>query len=1366
MTFAALPAPSLNRWQPLRSGLLNLYRYDYEEFHFEDGRLLLRGNNGTGKSRILALQLPFLLDGEITPSRVEPDGDIAKRIEWNLLMGRYPERTGYTWIEFGRRLADGTAAYVTLGCGMRAIAGHTGLHSRWLFVTSQRIGRDLFLQNAQRQPHGAPRLTELIGSNGQVFKSAEDYRRAVDMALFGLGPRYPRLLELLIRLRRPQLSRKLEEDELSQTLSDALPTVNTTLIDEVAEAFRGLQADRDSLRGFEATRAGVETFLRDYRVYVRTAIRRRATAIRTAHSAFEEEQRKTRDAQRRLAETESNLAALERNQARLESELAGLEEEVSTLRASPEMRTADEIEQARKTAQMSSDALDAARVDEENAAARSSTAIGRLTRAEEESNKTLSLLENTLSGAAHLAADPGLTDEHIKYVGATTKEIGDAWIRRAEPALSRTIQLRREHVKHVRELELEINRANQAHAKAEDDRIRAADACTEAREEEFTSKRAFEEAAAALLKAYRTWCLGLRELAPTSADALEDSFNIWLEQRDGSSPLREAGEAAHLAAVDRLSAEVSRVKLQIEEIDRIGAALRDEINELERGVSPTPDPTRTRPADRGGRPGAPFWRLCDFRPGISSESRAGIEAALEASGLLDAWVLPDGSVVDPTTEDAFLSDLADDVPTNHLGQWLIAAVDETATSPAVHPGQVERLLQQIGVGRESGSHWVGEDGTWRMGPLTGRWTKPDAAFIGETTRAAARRRRIAELREQLGLRESERAAVNEALAALEGRRISADREAEAMPSDQPVNAAGYQLDQATARVNSTFIAHEVAERFAHEKRALLDSANRTLEKDAGDLRLTQWIGRLHDLEQAISDYAAALKGLWPTARHWMSVAAQLESVRQHADEARTMLHDRSERRQAADETAAAALSRYRTLQETHGAAAATVLAKLAAAEKLVAGQKAALAESRSQQLAQTALHAQARADHDRSVEERARHEDLRHVAIEHLQSAAAERLLAEAHSDLTHVERPPWTTTRAVEISRQIEPLLSDTASDEDSWRRRQNTIYNHVQELRDRLIAQGHQPETQQLEDIVLVRCLFQGQLNTMTELTDALETEINERQHLFAAREQEIIENHLLGEIAVELQRLIRDAESWISTANRELAARPTSTGMRFRFAWEAEPEGAFASVRKAFLRTSELWTPSERTELTRFLQERIRAEQMANEDGSWRDHLSGALDYRRWHRFVVERQQENVWRRLDKRTYGTGSGGEKALALTLPRFAAAAAHYRGASEKAPRLVMLDEVFAGIDPTMRAQCMGVLTQFDLDVVMTSENEWGCYPTVPGLGIYHLTAVPGIDAVAATHWIWNGTERRKVDIQQLAAVAPDDSPSTSTDDT
>jgi hypothetical protein len=99
------PDPTRERWQPLRIGLTDLFYYDHEEFAFRDGRLLLRGNNGTGKSKVLALTLPFLLDGELSSYRVEPDADPNKRMEWNLLLGGehpHPERLGYSWLEFGR----------------------------------------------------------------------------------------------------------------------------------------------------------------------------------------------------------------------------------------------------------------------------------------------------------------------------------------------------------------------------------------------------------------------------------------------------------------------------------------------------------------------------------------------------------------------------------------------------------------------------------------------------------------------------------------------------------------------------------------------------------------------------------------------------------------------------------------------------------------------------------------------------------------------------------------------------------------------------------------------------------------------------------------------------------------------------------------------------------------------------------------------------------------------------------------------------------------------------------------------------------------------------------------------------------------
>ena len=71
-----------NRWKMNRIGFVNFWLYDEEDFEFEDGKLLLRGQNGSGKSITTQSFIPFVLDGDRTPSRLDPFGSSDRRMEY------------------------------------------------------------------------------------------------------------------------------------------------------------------------------------------------------------------------------------------------------------------------------------------------------------------------------------------------------------------------------------------------------------------------------------------------------------------------------------------------------------------------------------------------------------------------------------------------------------------------------------------------------------------------------------------------------------------------------------------------------------------------------------------------------------------------------------------------------------------------------------------------------------------------------------------------------------------------------------------------------------------------------------------------------------------------------------------------------------------------------------------------------------------------------------------------------------------------------------------------------------------------------------------------------------------------------------
>lgn len=1342
-TTAPPPSPVKTRWHPLRSGLLNLYRYDDEEFVFEHGRLLIRGNNGTGKSRVLALQLPFLLDGETRPDRVEPDGDVAKRIEWNLLLGKYPDRLGYTWVEFGRRDDDGREHFLTLGCGLRAVEGRTGV-DRWFFITPLRVRRDFVLQTDQRQPLTHERLNETLAGRGEIFREASRYRAAVDAALFGLGERYGALIELLLRLRQPQLARKLDEKLLSAALGEALTPLRGELLDAIADSFRSLDADRADLAAQQDIARAVEVFLADYRRYLRIAVRRRTAAVRSAHAAYEEAQRGLRGAERTREETTARRAALEDELARVQGERASAEGALKALQESPEMRGIQALQQAREETRQKEAALRQSETDLAGAGQRAATATDEENRLTAEAETAAGAAREAANAAEHAAQLAALADDHRAAAGpllASPSSASGAVRTRVESLLRQ----RREGVAHLRALQREVSAAAQSHHTAQL-RLHEREAASRAAEvAESETRAALAAAADALIERYRTWASGCSELRPINVADLAEAFPAWLERREGASPFEASLQSARTVAAERFAAVQAGFDTRQREHETDLASVRDEIHQLETGVHAPPLPPPLRTSDRAGRPGAPLWRVCDFQPDLPAAERAGLESALEAAGLLDAWILPDGTLLDPATHDTFLLERDTVAPAATLARWLAPALrDDDPDTHGLSNAAIGRALAGIGAGEQSGEHWVGLDGRWQLGPLTGRASKALAEHLGESTRAATRRRQLAELR----VRETQLSASLAALAVeretLAARRAAADAEARAFPDHEPLRTAGAALGHALTALAQAAAAAEQARAAEDEARRAHDVVRQRRDTDAGDLGLLAWVDRLDALGEALHAYELTLARLWPALALWNKSDADAARTRELAARTRQEYETWQVRTRTAREAHEEARGRLGALLSTVGASEQELLEREAAQRAELQRLHDVVQQTESARLDTATTLARAAAEIERYTQERSERDAARQEHFVRLRHLVETGLAAEAEPTLGHDDFPDWSATRLVELARGLEEQLQDAPRDDATWAEVQSQIYHRVNALDDALVPHGLRPDTSALDDgLVVVRCPFQGRMCRPGEYAAALAEDLTHRERLLNQREREVIENHLLGDVAVELQTLLRRAEEWVDETNAELLARPTSTGMQLKFAWEADPEGppGLESARRCLRRKNALWTPEDRAGLAAFLQQRIEAERTAAPDRSWRDHLGAALDYRKWHRFSVLRQQNDQWVRLTRRTYGTGSGGEKALALTIPQFAAAAAHYRSAAPHAPRLILLDEVFVGIDSDMRAKCVGLLATFDLDFVMTSEREWGCYPTLPGLAICQLTARAGVEAVLVTRWLWNGRE-------------------------
>jgi uncharacterized protein (TIGR02680 family) len=1337
------------RYRFSRAGVRNVWQYDEQEFAFAGGRLLLRGTNGAGKSKTLEMLLPFVLDGD--SGALDATGRRGAGLVWLMDQGRSSDsgsRLGYVWVELTRKDENGVEHARTFGVGLR-LSPSAKQVTKWFFSTTRRIGEGLALDGPVGMlTTGA--LRDELGEDGSVFERAAEYRAHVGRILFGLDvERYDELLRLLYWLRRPQVGEEIDPRKIATMLSQALPALPEDTTRTIGATLDELTAFGEKIARREDALAGLQNLAGVYRRYSTGVLAGRSHEVTTAATAHSSAQRKLRGKTHERDEHERALAADRASAEVADTALRSAGARLEQLERGPGADRRKELELRR-------DALRTERSTVDNLALRSDTEHGRATRSRkhvgtaggrwrkqyaELEQSTVKLAESAARLGAGALTVPKPTDLPAGDDAAAATEhlahTSTLWEHVVEQSAAVGSGLAQVGVV-LGELDTALGDAQSAEQTASNDQQQAEKVENAAERKEGLLADAQRKAAAAEKQ-------HLRQVAQWTADPRSDELD--------ARPLTER-DAWDTAAIQGLRAATD--ELTTTHLDSLGArraaeqniatTARTELNAFikqrervaaERDPSP-PGPSWLRRRTDGI--GVPLWRLVDARPGLSDTDRAGIEAALEAAGLLDALVLPDGTALDPGSLDVVI---VPGSPTHDRG--LHTLLQPEPGSPVAQE-RVQALLESIATTGD-GPAVIGTDGSFALGPLRGRSSKPVAQYLGASARAAERLRRLAELDTQIAdTREREKSAEQHAKDL--GDRLEALRAwLNATPDGHEVLDAWRALDGATTARDEARVAAEEAARTAERSRRRFVE----LTERARTLATTAGVSPERDaVRSRVAEVAATRTALGrlprETARSLEQLQTWRDAVTQLADDVAS-----AEQAAAAAATARSALEVAEASYEAAKSAADPELRELDAKISAASEQKrmAASAVERLQHSVQALIGTRATAAEQVNTAQSA----LTDAEMHAQEAASALRQLAGVTGLIdaaVTVTEPSIRTTllsapegaALVALARHCQQLVAEqpTATVNELHQAGELARTTPAADLDPRLLVEHDELWSAQAE--------LGGTQAPITAVVENLAARVAEDRALLSGKERRLFEVHLLGDLGEALRTRLAEAGDLIAATNRILNDVKTSQGIRVRIDWAVrdDADAGTAEAVRLLLRMSQL-SGAERDRLRELMHGIIESSRAAAPEKSYTEHLATALDYRLWYTVTVRITRPEWTGTFRPLTSRTGlSQGEQKVVCYLPLFAAAAAHFTslaGASAPhAPRFILLDDAFPKIDVRTHPLLFGLLVDLDLDFVITSERLWGDTERVPSLAIYETLRAPGEIGVAQYHYHWDGTRR------------------------
>ena len=1339
----------MERWRMHRLGFVNFWVYDVQEFILNDGKILLRGANASGKSITTQSFIPYILDGDRQPTRLDPFGGKDRKMDFYLLgspENGKEESTGYLYLEF---IKPKSQQYRTIGIGLHAKKGTKMKTWHFGLLDGRRIGYDFMLyeeKGNQLIPHDAARLKKQLGESNFYTEKTTEYEAFVAEKIFGFEKTclddFRQLTNILIKTRSSKLSAKenLKPAQLYAILNESLCPLSDDDLRPMAEAMSKIEDTHERIAKANEALSEARHLAAEYERYNRYMLWKKAdlylkksVEVNTTKRQLEERnadivaaEQDQQEAANLLGEAELRLAALNEEQNGLN--ISGIEEQLQRKNEKTEILAREKKTEAEKQKNMED------KQQKVKAKYRECSEIKiKISDCEYEIKKVLSDLQDYEEYCF-----PFYDAYYRKIRNGEQLQAAECRqeCRSFSARLQQVLQLLKEQERQRAEYETMEQQLSE--------RQNAVYQCRKSLETAQTmyaeQKDSFIEQMFMAGKNNKEFCI--------DAGLLErlESLVVNYEGEGSSRDLNDMLSSHRLQLSDMLQQVILSAKQEMNNREDVYKALKEQLKELQKTAEPVPERSANRIAAREiltkhGISFRSFYECIDFKTSVPETQRTVLEAELADMGLLDALVI---AKTDREKAVALLGELAD--------SYLVYAESLSSMENSFFEVTDQELAEetQCILSQFETQVQLDVDGCYQHGIMAGHSLgQTHVLYIGAENRRLFRERQIAQLTVEIAEAEKFLLSAQADYQSTLERKELLEQEYRAFPDTKDLNQALNLVNTEAANLAQAericADAQEKRDREFHKLNALFEQ----IEKISNVFpRYEKTVSYYEDVVEAVGDYLILVENAVDHLHEKQEQEARLANAKEQAEDYEADVDILDQELKHLKNTIYICEEVIRQCDEF-----------LNRPENVDIARRQQEIDHKIENLKKDSENLKIRIANSKTKAQVLK-EGISGIENNLTALIKQENLLAEYFEEewaMKYIFDDETLTLN--QKAKQAQKCVYDgdeqkniqeiSARLEEVYRKRSNALSGEYRPMKELLF---HNAEPDSIRTRTRITLTWRGHQLPPAVFADDLAAAIENDKLLIKKEEEEMFRTILMNTISKKLYLRIDTSRKWVKSMSELMQGINTSMGLSFSLSWKpkkdiGEHELSFDELNKLLAGDAQLMRAEDYERLSAHFRSRIEHERLVMEekgqDVNYTELVRNVLDFRNWFEFSLHyRYSGKPLQEMTVSRFNTFSGGERALSLYIPLFAAVAAQYQKAGAQAPRILALDEAFAGVDDSNISEMFALLEKLEFGYILNSQALWGCYDTVPSLAIAELCHEKDSDFITVISYEWNGSHK------------------------